>query len=151
MELWKAYFTMYDNEIVNEESHERSLEFYKSNRAAMEQGAVLFNDKHFSAEDGHISSLQKLLEVRHSIGEAAFSSEYQMQPKRLSFAVDLPASVVNARQTQDLELEVPDGFVLVAAATDLNTSYAASTTLVGFKPDMSAHVIHYKTHPARID
>lgn len=63
MDLWKAYFTMYDNEVVNEEPHARSLEFYKANREAMDKGAELFNDKHFSIEDGHISGLQKLLET----------------------------------------------------------------------------------------
>lgn len=85
------------------------------------------------------------------IGDAAFSSEYQMQPKKMSFAVEVSPSLVNARQRQLHELEVPDNFVFVAAATDLNTSYAASTAIVAFKPDMTAHILHYKTHPSRID
>lgn len=151
MDLWKAYFTIYDSESVNDELHERSLDFYKANKAQMDAGAELFNDKHFSVEDGHISGLQKLLEIQHAIGEAAFSSEYQMMPKKISLAIDITSSIVNSRQRDIRELAVPDNFVFVAAATDLNTSYAASLAVVAFKPDMTAHVVHYKTFPSRID
>lgn len=38
---------------------------------------------------------------------------------------------------------MPDGFVFIAASTDLNVSYALTTVVVGFKPDMTAHVIDY--------
>lgn len=55
-----------------------------------------------------------------------------MKPKRISLALDLASSVVNSRQMDVHELAVPDGYIFTAAATDLNTAYAASTAVVAF-------------------
>lgn len=38
----------------------------------MDAGAVVFNPRAFCREDGHVSALQKLLEIKHSIGDDAF-------------------------------------------------------------------------------
>lgn len=46
---------------------------------------------------------------------------------------------------------MPDGYVFVAASTDLNLSYALTTVIVGFKPDMTAHVITYFFTKCSID
>lgn len=42
----------------------------------MDEGCVVFNPTRFSKNDGHISAIQKLMELKHSIGEGAWSSEY---------------------------------------------------------------------------
>ena len=49
------------------------------------------------------------------------------------------------------KLQVPDGFTFVAASSDLNVSYAVSTTLVAFKPDMTAAVIGHFITKTKID
>jgi len=49
------------------------------------------------------------------------------------------------------QLVVPDGYVFIAASTDLNLSYALTTTIVGFKPDMTAHVITYFFNRCNVD
>lgn len=49
----------------------------------MDEGSEVFNPTRFSEKDGHISMIQKLLELRHQIGENSFSSEYQMNPKQM--------------------------------------------------------------------
>ena len=46
---------------------------------------------------------------------------------------------------------MPDGYVFVAASTDLNVSYALTTTIVAFKPDMTAHVMHHMFTKCKID
>lgn len=46
---------------------------------------------------------------------------------------------------------VPDGYVFVAASTDLNLSYALTTVIIGFKPDMTAHVIAYMFTKCNVD
>ena len=83
--LWGDYFKMYDAENVNDESHEKSLQFYVDHQAQMDAGSEVFNPNRFLRSDGHITALQALLEKQHIIGEAAFSAEMQMKPKRLSF------------------------------------------------------------------
>jgi len=149
--LWARYFRMYDAELADDQTHEGSLAFYREHRAEMDEGAVLFAPERFRPEDGHISGLQALLEKRHTIGDAAFQAEMQMKPRRFSFKLDIRPRDVVAKATQAGRLEVPDGYVFVAASTDLNLSYALTTAVVGFKPDMTAHVLHYSFTRCNID
>lgn len=57
MDLWKEYFKMFDSELVDDTSHERSLDFYKKNRDKMDEGAEVFNPSRYSENDGHISAI----------------------------------------------------------------------------------------------
>lgn len=70
--LWSKYFSLFDSETLAGTSHAGSLEMYKQNRVEMDAGASVFNPSAFCEADGHVSTLQKLLEIRHSIGVAAF-------------------------------------------------------------------------------
>ena len=110
----------------------------------MDEGAVLFAPERFKPEDGHISGLQALLEKRHMIGDAAFSAEMQMKPHKFSFKLDIRPKDILAKATSDKQLVIPDGYVFVAA-------YALTTVIVGFKPDMTAHVISYMFTKCNID
>ena len=60
----------------------------------MLEGVDVFNPGMYSEQDGHISAIQKLLEIRHSIGEDAFSSEYQMKPQSVQLQLELPTKLV---------------------------------------------------------
>lgn len=148
---WSRYFAMWDSEQVSGKPHTESLEYYRSNQAEMDKGAIVYNPNRYSVVDGHISAIQKLLEIRHTIGDAAFASEYQMQPKRQVVAIGLTPQKVISKITDDDELQIPDGYTFVAGAIDLNTSYAATISLVAYKPDTTAHVIYHHIHPMRID
>ena len=78
--LWGMYFKIFDKENLTDIPHTESLEFYKKNKDAMDEGASVFSPKRFKESDGHISGLQALLEKRHVIGESAFQAEMQMKP-----------------------------------------------------------------------
>ena len=52
--------------------------------------------------------------------------------------------VVASRTLGVPRLVIPEGTVLVACATDLNVSYAASTVITAFKRDMTAHVMYHE-------
>ena len=56
-----------------------------------------------------------------------------------------------ARANAVKRMVVPDGFIFVACATDLNVSYAASTTITAFKTDMTSHVLWHEVTPCKID
>ena len=77
-DLWKRYFQMFDQENVAATGHAGSLDFYRQNQTKMDAGCEVFNPGRFSQKDGHISAIQKLLELKHVIGENAFQAEYQM-------------------------------------------------------------------------
>ena len=149
--LWGKYFRMFDAENVDDQSHEKSLQFYIDNQKAMDEGAEVFNPNRFLRSDGHITAIQALLEKQHTIGEAAFAAEMQMKPKRYSFQIDISPKVIVSRTSNMKRLHVPDGYVFVACSTDLNVSYAATTTITAFKPDMTAHVLYHEVTPCRID
>jgi len=104
----------------------------------MDEGSEVFNPYRYSMKDGHISAIQKLLEIQHVIGNAAFQSEYQMAPVKNSYSIDISPNKVLTKITEHKECEIPDGYLFVSGAIDLNTSYAATAALVAFKPDTSS-------------
>ena len=149
--LWAEYFKLFDAESITGSDHHESLDFYRQHQAQMEDGCEVFNPYRFSAKDGHISAIQKMLETQHVIGNAAFQSEYQMSPVKHSYSIDITPTKVVAKITKDKLLEVPDGHVFVAGAIDLNTSYAATAALVAFKPDTTSQVIWHQTFDMKVD
>lgn len=150
--LWKEYFKLYDAETISEKDHSESLQFYKDNRKEMDEGSDVFNETQYSESDGHISTIQKLLEIEHVIGNSAFQSEYQMSPVKATFSINITPKHITDKISPDFkELDIPDGFVYTAGAIDLNTSYAATCSIVTFKPDTTSHVIYHHIFPMRID
>lgn len=57
MEMWKRYFQLFDKESIQDLPHTESLEFYKSNKATMDEGSQVFNPLRYSERDGHISAI----------------------------------------------------------------------------------------------
>ena len=149
--LWSQYFKLFDNENIDDIPHESSLKFYRENKAKMDEGAVLFQPDRFKESDGHISGLQALLEKRHLIGEAAFKAEMQMQPVKTDFALNITPSLVAAKVNSFDELVVPDGYVFVAGAIDLNVSFGMTYALVAFKTDNTSIVLHHDIYNVKID
>ena len=149
--LWSQYFKLFDAESITGSDHHESLDFYRQHQAQMEDGCEVFNPYRFSAKDGHISAIQKMLEIQHVIGNAAFQSEYQMSPVKNTYSIDISPNKVLTKISEHRECEVPDGYLFVAGAIDLNTSYAATAALVAFKPDTTAAVIWHEIFPMNID
>lgn len=74
-----------------------------------------------------------------------------MKPKKLHYSLDITPKVVLSKVGKTHQLVVPDGYIFTAATTDLNVSYALSTTIVAFKKDMSSLVIFHDIQRCRID
>ena len=106
MDLWSEYFALYDAECVdsNGMNHDESLAFYKENFDKMNDGAEVFNPTRFSKKDGHLSAIQKLLEIQHTLGDNVFQSEYQMSPVSLKFALPITPELVASRTSTLREL-----------------------------------------------
>nr|DAW56106.1 MAG TPA: Large Terminase [Caudoviricetes sp.] len=147
--LWGTYFEKYDAENMSNAAHDGSLDFYKTHRREMDEGAELFSSR-FNEADGHISALQALMEKRHLIGKAAFASEMQMAPARESFALDISPSDVAKVIGSCPRATIPEGYRLTVAACDLNVSHAITLVTKSYKPDMSSVVIVHKVFPTAI-
>jgi hypothetical protein len=74
-----------------------------------------------------------------------------MSPKRYTVALDITPKVVISRINEHKQLETPDGYVFVSAASDLNVSYAITTVITAFKTDMTSLVLYHKIKKCRID
>lgn len=150
--LWHTYFQLYDEENAVDSSHQNSLAFYAANRASMDEGAEVLNPYRYKEEDGHLSALQALLEKKHTIGDAAFLSEYQMEPKRIECCLQLtPKQVVSRMNPVIQENVIPDGFTFCCASIDLNPSYAASLLIMCFRPDGTSAIIRHSVYRMKVD
>ena len=72
MDLWKEYFSKFDEESACGKAHDGSRKYYEDHFDQMNEGSEVFSPTRFSRKDGHLSMIQKLLELEHDIGEAAF-------------------------------------------------------------------------------
>jgi len=145
LELWNEYFKMWDDENVAETGHSASLSFYKENQERMDEGSKVFNPTRYSEKDGHISAIQKLLELQHTLGDQVFSSEYQMKPVQMQFALPITPKLVASRVSTLKELEVPEeGVQFICASTDLNLSKYMTTVIMVFLRNQTSCVIWHK-------
>ena len=151
MALWKEYFDLFDTENVEERSHKESLEFYRSHFDEMNEGSEVFSPTRYSEKDGHLSAIQKLLELQHQIGEGPFESEFQMNPRQLEFALPITPTIVQSRKSKLGELTIPrENVQWVCASSDLNVSKFITTTIVVFFNDHTATVIYHKFRKCHI-
>lgn len=149
--LWKKYFEIFDKENVEERDHAESLNFYRDNFDEMNKGVEVFNPKRYSEKDGHISAIQKLLELEHQIGEAAFQSEFQMNPKQMEFALPITQKIVSQRVGLLKEFEIPiEEVQYICAASDLNLSKYITTVIMAFTRKQTAHIIYHTFRRCKI-
>ena len=133
MKLWDEYLDKYENETAQESGHEDSLQFYKGHFDEMNAGSEVFNPTRFSEKDGHISAIQKWMQLRREIGEAAFDAEYQQNPKSLQFVLPITPKLVASRISDLEEMQVPaEGVQYICAASDLNLSKYITTVIMAF-------------------
>lgn len=150
--LWAQYFKIYDEENACDLNHEKSLRFYKRHQKKMDKDVVVLNPNRYKESDGHISAIQSLMDKLHQIGESAFYSEYQMEPKRIDLALNItPKDVVDKINNDVKSYCIPDGYLYTCATLDLNTSYAGTLTVTSFKPDSSCVVLGHKIFRMNID
>lgn len=148
--LWGEYFTMYDEELVTNEPHDSSLAFYREHFDEMNKGAQTFANR-YREQDGEISGIQSLLCKRHLIGESAFEAEYQMRPAHLQVALPISPDLVASRKSHLKMLEIPKENVnAVIASTDLNLSFALTTTITVFFNNQTSVVIYHKFRKSNV-
>lgn len=151
MKMWETYFNLFNSELVEQRPHDESLKFYKDNFEAMNEGSQVFNPGRFSKVDGHISAIQKLLEMKNEIGEGAFESEYQMNPRQMEFSLPITPTIVQSRKSIFNELQIPDENVQwVCASSDLNLAKYITTTILVFLNNQTAVVIYHKFRKCHI-
>lgn len=86
-----------------------------------------------------------------SSGRDAFYAEFQLTVKREEHAFVLTPDMVLSRVRRGVEMRtIPDGTVLVVAATDINPSYALSTLVCAFDVKLTGFIPLYRIEPIKI-
>ena len=91
------------------------------------------------------------MERRHLIGSCAFASEYQMEPHRETFKLDISPAKILEKAVGGPKLERPVDHLFCVAALDINASYAITCGVVSFARDTSSKILFHKIFKASID
>lgn len=150
--LWAKYFRLYESEDAREVgNHDESLAFYETNREAMDAGAEVLTPSKFDPDQWEVSTVQAYMNKIHADGMSAFRAELQMEPDIGDFALKITPKEVMAKDGGFAEYEVPSGYLHLFASTDLNLSYALTTTITAYKADGSGAMVYHETFPCSID
>ena len=151
--LWGSYVRLYRRALAQGAKNplKEATEFYRTNREAMDAGASVLSPRRFDPKV-QISGIQAKMDRLFEIGPAAFDAEFQMHPRRAQFAYVLTAHTILERIRHGLAAcAAPTGHDFIAAATDINPSYALTTAVVAFDRDRTAVVLWHGIDPIHFD
>ena len=151
VDLWAEYWEIFCAEkAADREPHIAANRFYRKHRREMDEGACVLNPRNFDKLTEH-SAIQHAMNLLFRDGEDTFMSEYQMQPPRDAFALELTAKLIMQRVRRGVPpKEIPPGTVLTVAATDVNPGYAITTAVISFDIQLTALVVAYHVTPVKI-
>jgi hypothetical protein len=146
-DLWDDYCEKYKQELRDEIGHEQSTEFYKANQAAMDEGAqVAWPNRFVDGEE--ISALQHAYNLLMRVGDDAFWSEYQNEPKKKSNAdYEITPQTVASRVNGLEKYQVRQEAAKVVSFVDMNY-YGLHFAVVAIRGDFIGDVIDYGKYPA---
>lgn len=139
--LWKEYAILYRECLAESKSLKLAFDFYKNNREAMDKGAeVAWINR---IRSGELSALHTAQNLMIETGDQ-FWAEYQNEPKsQYSTLYTLDARIIQSRVQDRPPGVVPDWAHVVVASTDINPSYALTTTITAFGANQMAGVLWY--------
>lgn len=152
-DLWAKYRDILVGEIASgsKTPHVAANRFYKANRAEMDEGASVLNPGNYD-RSVEMSGIQHAMNILFRDGREVFDCEYQMKPKRRSFAFQISSQLILSRVRKGVPGCTPiNGSVLTVAATDVNPSYGLTTAVVSFDVMLTGLVVAYKVFKTEID
>lgn len=150
-DLWDEYWEVYQAEkAADRVPHIAANRFYRKHRREMDEGAAVLNPRNFDP-DTEISGIQHAMNILYRDGYETFMAEYQMAPVRSAFAFALSVKLILSRVRPSVPPHtIPAGTVLTVATTDINPSYALTTTVVAFDIQRTALVTAYHVTKVKI-
>lgn len=148
--LWQEFWRLWqhENKVMGRDPHPACNAFYLAHRAEMDAGAKVLNEGNFRKNE--VSAIEHGM-ILYFRNPKTFAAEYQMEPVRdeAIYTIDEQTILAHVRDGS-FAGEVPEGTVMVCAATDINPSYALSTVAVALDSDRSVNVIDYWLTPCSI-
>ena len=127
--------------------------FFKKHRTDMVRGMKLSAPSAFRRKERSADTKYAAMKIYFKMGHDAFMAERQQNPERRSYSVYvLTPELVKSREDKARPVTVvPEWAVKIIAATDVNPSYALTTTITAYGQDQKAAVLWYgleKMNPA---
>lgn len=144
--LWQEYFKLRKAGLGKDQMGKAATKFYRANRKAMDEGAMVSWEYAFDRKGGEISALQHAMNILCDTPDA-FWSEYQQMPKDVDaevFQID-QAAVIGKTTTLD-RCKAPDTAKMLVCHADINRA-GLHWVAAAFDQQMSAHVAAYGKWP----
>ena len=148
--LWQDFWRIWqhENKVMGRDPHPACNEFYLAHREEMDAGAKVLNAGNFRKNE--VSAIEHAM-VLYFRSPKTFAAEYQMEPVKDEAIYEIDEKLILSRvRPGSYAGDVPEGTVMVCAATDINPSYALSTVVKAFDADCTGHVIDYWLTPCKI-
>jgi hypothetical protein len=145
-ELWDKYVTMRREEFEHDDTtHQGSRDFYRANFDEMNEGASVGWEARFDSDED--SAIQHAHNLLADLGEEAFHSEYQNDPKILrSTQYEISKDLVCSRCNNLTRMHAPDDSVLSTAMIDINY-HGLHWVATAWKRDLTGYIMDYGKHP----
>lgn len=147
IDLWEQYNAIREDELRNDDNHNKSNQFYQDNYVEMNDGAVCTWEDRFDKQDVDALTYAMRLYFRD---KESFFSEYQNQPldANKDFALTSITDDNCTAKMNSLEKNVvEDSDVLVTAFIDVHKSLLYYVVMA-WENNFSGHVIDYGVFPS---
>ncbi len=143
---WEDYHKIWQEEQREGRGIAKATEFYIENRIAMDNGAKVtcphLYDKHTEA-----SAIQHAYNLLYTVGEHAFSAEYQNDPKAASSIIyEITPEIVRNKINGLAKFEIPENAPIVTGFADINY-IGLNWALCGFSNDFTGYIATYGKYP----
>jgi hypothetical protein len=91
-----------DDADAQAKAHVRATEFYLAKRTAMDAGCKVAWEHCYKAEDGEVSAIQHAYNLLIDLGEEAFATECQNEPKQRESEIIIPSATAIANKQHGL-------------------------------------------------
>jgi len=135
------------NQIRVTDGEDEALKHYKANKEGMTEGMRVSWGERYDRERGDPDAFYAAMWDRYNQGADVFARGQQNRPLKKGVSLyTLTAKVIESRNNGTPAGVVPEWSARVVASTDVNPSYALSTTIVAFGRDQRAAVLWYGLH-----
>jgi hypothetical protein len=143
--LWQKYAEIRAESLRQGRDGQEATEFYRQNREAMDEGAVVAWPERFNHDE--ISAIQHAMNLRFQ-DEAAFFAEYQNEPLAAETASDdeLTVEQIVGKLNRMKRGEVPVGCNRLTAFIDVQANLLFYV-VAGWEDDFTGYVLDYGTFP----
>lgn len=147
-DLWAEYCKLREQSLVNDGRGEEATAFYRQNREAMDDGAVVAWPARYSPDAGEISALQAAYNLLLDYKEHGFAAEFQNEPLKEGVDGEIPLtpedvwSKANGRPRG----QVPVRCTKLTAFIDVHDNLLYYT-VCGWEDDFTGYVVEYGTFP----